>query len=113
MEKHFSEQLYAHQSRVYHKRCPNVNDPTWPDDYELVALTPPDGLDAIYRQTQHSSTRWDRSGDVVVVNSSFGRPARSTTLGDVVAIAPKKTAWRYDASGWAFVGYVPRDMWWF
>jgi hypothetical protein len=67
--------------------------PTFPEDYELVAIVPTSDLEIAYRDTNHIDRVWWENPNVQLVKES-----RSSSIGDVLVRGDEQ--YRCEALGW-------------
>jgi hypothetical protein len=90
------------QFDVYHAINPTfgmgTKQPSFPEEYELVAEVDGDSIDDAFRYTNHIDCPWWENWNVALVKES-----RSTSVGDVVVRADTGEAWLCEPTGWSSV----------
>ena len=93
-------------TKVYHALDPSYGfgeNPSWPNEYALVATVQTGDPDVAYAQTNSvDSSWWNNQG---VVPNFIGEGCRSTSVGDVLVMQSGKEL-RCEHEGWSVVGEV-------
>lgn len=86
--------------KVYHAINPTFGfgkQPEFPNEYELVAEVECDGVEDVFRITNHIDTNWTGNPEVIEVYKTNG--CRSTSVGDM-AVDQNGKAFYCDMVGW-------------
>jgi hypothetical protein len=70
--------------------------PSWPDDYQLVALVSGESVDHVFQLTNTIDRYWPENKGV----KALGKHLRSTSIGDVVVDRTNDKVYRCEAIGW-------------
>jgi len=74
--------------------------PSFPDDYQLVAIVAGEDVETAFRLTNHMDEAWWGNSGVTLI----GKPEhRSTSVGDVVCMSDGRVL-RCENAGWAEIG---------